>query len=346
MRSVIPFETEAKASRVDEILLEYDWMIGGAPDEPTARREFWQKEIDRIPTEQLLKQHQVRSVEQLVAEQNQFAPAVGGALTQTLVEPTNSHDGSSDNGQASVLGSAPPLFSLAADEAREIIFHISRPDKKLARITFQYPIFDRQTQTFGTVHYEPDKHHIVIRLKNSHSEKLKLATERLAGDLIRGKIEGRRSIRIMNAIRALAGAVLTAWFRMPDRHRGKIALARIKVLEPGNPVEAFSGTVIPEKSLASVVHERRSDVVLAGVFLSLGLAISLLSSPILLNFDYQTHTEHWINGWVPWFSGNMSRIGSAFFVAVFLPIIQILLHWRAVRRKPSIDWNIDVPKLT
>ena len=334
-------------------------MISGAPDGPTVRREFWQKEIDRIPTKELLKQHEVRSAEQLVAERDQFAPDIGESSTPTLGDAlieeigtltrqtrAYSRDGSSDNGQASVLGSAPPLFSLAADEAREIIFHISRYDKQLAKITFQYPIFDRQTQTFGTVHYEPDKHHIVIRLKNSHSEKLKLATERLAGDLIRGKIEGRRSIRIMNAIRALAGAVLTAWFRMPDRHRGRIAFARIKVLEPGRSVEAFSGSVIPERSLASVVHERRGDVILAGVFLTLGLAISLVSSPIMLNFDYQTHTEHWINGWLAWGSGNMSRIGSAFFVAVFLPIIQILLHWRAVRRKPSIDWSIDVAKLT
>jgi hypothetical protein len=151
---------------------------------------------------------------------------------------------------------------------------------------------------------------------------------------------------MMNAIRALVAAVLTAWFRMPYRHRGRIAFARIKVLEPGRSVEAFSGTVIPEKSLASVIHQRRSDLILAGVFLILGVTLSLLSSPMVLNFDYRTHVPHWINGWLAWGSGNMSRIGSAFFVAVFLPIIQILLYWRAVRRKPSIDWNIDVAKLS
>jgi hypothetical protein len=128
MRSVTPFETEAKASRVDEILSEYDWMIDGTPDEPKARREFWRKEIDKVPTKELLKQHEARSAQQLVAERDQFAPFmqdVGETLAQNLAETladetnTTAHqirtqvrDGSSDNGQAPVLGSAPPYSPL------------------------------------------------------------------------------------------------------------------------------------------------------------------------------------------------------------------------------------------
>jgi hypothetical protein len=378
MRAVIPFETEAKSSSLDEILAECDWMIDDPPSEPDARREFWRKEINKVRPEEVVDRHEAAFADEIALERDQLAvlfvgsggtpdrqpratgaeePLIGAERafrTRLRERPSDNGHGSSadndtessvDNSTGLLTDSDETLISLAADEAREILFHVAPADQQLARINFQYPIFDRHTQTFGSVHYEPDKHNTIIRLKNTQSEKLKIATERLVADLLRGKVESRRSVRAMNVLKAFGASFFTVWFRSPHRHRRLIAFSRIRVLEPRKSVEAFSGIVVAERSLGSVLRERRVDTILAAVFLTLGVTILILSSPEVLNLDFRMHSETWINGWLAWGSGNMSRIGSAFFVAVFLPIIQIVLHWRAVRRKSCVSWIIDVAKL-
>jgi len=367
MRSVIPFDIEAGPKKIDEILSEYDWMIGGSPAGAHERREFWLKEISKVPPHAILDKQEAAFHEQLAAEielltehlpdseeiinkQRSAIQAQESAIAAERRLMVGLTEKQSGNGRTPRSRPGDTLVSLAAGEAREILLHVSPHDRSIANITFQYPVFDRRTQTFGTVHYELDKdnvavHHVVIRLKNSQSEKLKVATQRLVADLNLGTVESRRSIRLLNALRALNISFLRLWYRSAHHSRRRIRFARIKVLEPGQSTEAFSGRVTAERSLASVIRERRSDIVVAGVFLTLGITTSILSSPMVYNFDYLTHAEKWTDGWLAWGAGNLSRIGSAFFVGVFVPLIQILLHWQSVRRKPSVSWNIDVADL-
>jgi hypothetical protein len=363
---------------VDGTLERYDWTIdleipsrsdrarnaddATSPDatsaEPTpaSRREYWLALIREITPSTVVSAQEsaVRSQQEAEERLSREGSAAALAVLELQHKATEAQEAAVIAGTERLIeadqqlpgGSAAGTFhsipELAAVEAAEILEHVAPTDRELARITFQYPIFDRQTQTFGTVHYEPDMHHTIIRLKNEQSEKLKAATQRLVEDLIIAGREVSRSVRALNAIRAAGRFLLRAWFRPAHRQRRQIAFGRIRVLEPRSANEAFSGEVVSERSLESVIRERRGDLIVAAVFLSLGVVVFLLSSPLVWNFDYKTHTQQWSDGWLPWIAGNLSRVGSAFFVGVFLPIIQIWLYWRNVRRKPSIEWHIDV----
>jgi hypothetical protein len=379
MRSVIPFETERAAASIDETLDEHDWLIdNGLPDGPSeplsdaegversnhvratkaAIRTHWLSLIEDVaPYSVLSAQEAALRSQQYAEEQLAEHPGEG---SQAVLQKQHSatavqkeaflaeeesllHQGdgnSSRPGFDAALGL--DISHLAAREAGEILKHVADTDKELAIITFQYPIFDRQTQTFGTVHYEPDMHHTTVRLKNEQSEKLKVATQRLVEGVVIGKPDVRRSARILNAARKAGRAITRLWFRSGHRYRRLIVFGRIRVLEPGSSNEAFSGTVVAERSLDSVIRERRGDLTIAGVFLFLGLTVSILSSPWIWDFDLRLHNGTWSDGWLAWVAGNLSRIGSAFFVGAFLPVIQIWLYWRSVRRKPSVEWHIDV----
>jgi hypothetical protein len=360
MRSVVPFETERDSSSIDETLSTYDWMIDAGITSPEERRAFWLLQIeDAAPHAVLLAQEAAWKSQQdaerelersfggeatIVLEKQHEATEAQAAAMVAERQIIVSTDGDGPAGSPRGVGPVPVrLVQLAAREAGEILHQVAEDDKELALITFQYPIFDRQTQTFGTVHYESDKHHTTIRLKNTHSEKLKIATQRLVEDVVRGRVPDRRSVRVWSATKAVGQSLLRAWFRSPHRYRRPVVFARVKVLEPRSSNEAFSGIVVAERSLAAVLRERRGDLIVAGVFLVLGVTASLLSSPWVWDFDRRLQTlTIWRDGWLAWAAGNMSRIGSAFFVGVFLPIIQVWLYWRSVRRKPSIEWNIDV----
>jgi hypothetical protein len=369
---VIPFETDAEAAKIDAILGEYEWMIPGAPDDPVQRREFWLQKIDealpevetkleewaraRREAESVFLEGELAEAEAVSARQKQARELQAKAIEADRAADLafrevqlagrshgNGHGKAGSNGHRP--SSEATLVILAAREAKEILRQIADDDQELARINFQYPIYDRRTQSFGTVHYELKTHESVIRLRNSHSEKLKIATGRLVEDLVRGKSRAYHSVRIVNV--AISGwhMLKKLWFRSERRHRRPIAFSRIRVLEQNKSNEAFSGTVIPERTFASVARERKSDITVASVLLFLAMLVLFLSSPWAFNLDFKQHHETWTNGWLAWGAGNASRIGSAFFVGIFLPLIQVFLHWRNVRRKASVSWNIDVAQL-
>jgi hypothetical protein len=361
MRSIIPFEVDKAATVVDRILDNFDWTM---PDQPEQATDFdWQDAVRQVPSrgalhaqEKALREQytaerelerlnlsklpsqeveQVRSAQHTaIAAQEVAIDREHGLLTMKTI-PENS------DGQKRAVMKLSEFQLLAATEARKILDIVAEEDKEYANLTFRYPIFDRRTQTWGTVHYEPTKHHAVIRLRNSHSEKLKIATQHLVEHLVLGD----RQVRHHSRAAVMAGLAKQManylWYQGWKRPAKPITFEHIKVLEAGTSNEAFTGAVVAEKSLISVLRERSDDLKVAGVFLFLGLTTLALSSPWLFNFDYRLKLQSWQDGWLSWFSGNLTRLGSALFVGVFLPLIQVWLYWRAVRRKPSIVWIVD-----
>lgn len=366
MRSVIPIETVATASEIDEILAKHDWMLDiDGIDNGQDRSNSWKQRVAAATPQRIVHDQEAALTSQLAAsnemkhevlvdsgqvqnalrQQELAIDAQSRAITAELQALSMDHTSGNSRHPYGQPFIASTLADKAAREANEIMAIIAAEDLEIAWIEFQYPIFDRQTQTFGTVHYEVSKHFITIRLKNPQPEKLKMATERIIYSLIEGETEPSTKVRLAHVATRFRSLLRAVWYRDSHRRRDPIAFGRIRVLEQGNSNEAFSGVVRPEQTLESVIRERRGDLLIASTFLFLALLIFILSSPWVWNLDYATHAERWTNGWLAWFAGNLSRIGSALMVGVFLPVISVWLAWRHVRRKPIVNWNTGVAEL-
>ncbi|HEY0453254.1 hypothetical protein [Actinophytocola sp.] len=216
------------------------------------------------------------------------------------------------------------LWRIGAGEARLILDQIAEADKPIAKITFQYPILHRRTATWGTVHFEDDGRQVVVRLHNSQSEKLKRATSKLIDIVIDGQYEQANPSRL----------------RVRRRNYKVVEFDKIRILEAGNSSEAYTGVVLDGRSLKTVAREQSSDLKIAAIFLSLSLLVAFTASPLVLDLDQRIFDQARTDGWLAWAAGNYARIGSALFVAIFLPLTHVLLYWRRVRKQPAINWNV------
>lgn len=361
MRAIIAFEVENGPGAVEEVLRQQGWTlelpegdswrtliarlppVGAWDSQWTAWRlqtqvehELARAEGQDLDPATLDDVRRARTAQNVASEAQRAAIEEQKVVLDRLAPDFLARGVSRDNN-----GEPKDLRALAASESELILGQIAAEDRDYALLTFQHPIYDRRTQTWGTVHYEPDhqQRHIVIRLRNSHSERLKRATQRLVAHLL-GDVEDEsraaRVRRLSSEIRALAHWL---WYR--KLRSDPMEFEPIKVLEPGSPREAFYGSVVSERTLGSVVRERRGDLFIAGIFGALGVASLLLESPLILDYDKRVHDlTIWHSGWLAWMAGNVGRLGTSLFVASFLPVIQVLLAWREVRRRPAVVWDL------
>jgi hypothetical protein len=360
MRSITSFQFEESADTVDRVLRSFEWSIADQSTELTSAQ--WQEAVEQAEPEVALDALQrvvrqqraaTRQLEHLTdADPEEGAEVVRAQRVATEAElrairqdqqyiARRAAETMVNGGRGTAQVVLDDFQRIAIREARYIFDQIAEEDQRYAILTFRYPIFDRTTQTWGTVHYEGGHRRAVIRLRNSQPERLRRATKRLVEDLIAGDPRARNRPRLIGlwyVVRELGRAV---WYKR-SRRRSRIVFEHVRVLESRSSREAFTGEVATERTLQSVLHERRGDLNVAAFFFFIGLATLLVSSPLVLNLDYVLHQNTaWKDGWLAWFAGNLSRLGSAFAVAVFLPIIQVWLHWRAVKRRPSIIWSAD-----
>jgi hypothetical protein len=149
-----------------------------------------------------------------------------------------------------------------------------------------------------------------------------------------------RILRFKIFFDTLRGLAQSALYRIPKQD-SRFTFLRIRVLEANSAIEAYSGDVQPARGFRWTLQQRRNDIRVAIVFLVLGFFVLLLESPLALNLDARLHDlTHWTNGWLSWYVGNVQRMGSALFVAIFLPVIQVFLFWRATKSQPSINWSV------
>jgi hypothetical protein len=237
-------------------------------------------------------------------------------------------------------------IQLAAQEAAAILEQLPRRSIEWARHTFEYPVYDRATESWGTVHFEPGGSggwlSAVIRFTNTNAELLKMVATRLVDRLFAHSRELLRAGRMKRVVRWLRQRTHDAWYDLNPLRAEPVEFELARVLAADTGEVAFSGKVVGRRSLRHVLRERRGEVKIATVFLSLGVLLLLVTSPLALDFDERIHNEGqtWHSGWLAWTGGNLSRISTALFVAVFLPVISLLLHWRDVRRSPSIEWHV------
>jgi hypothetical protein len=149
-----------------------------------------------------------------------------------------------------------------------------------------------------------------------------------------------RTLRIKIYYRSLKGVAQSVFYHVPKQYR-PYSFSRIRVLEANSYLEAYSGEVEPERGFRWTVRQRRTDIRVAVVFLLLGFSVLFAESPVVFNLDLRLHDlSHWTNGWLGWTVGNVQQMGSALFVAVFLPVIQVFLFWRAAEHQPYINWSV------
>lgn len=361
MRAIVAFEAQAGPEAIESLLAERGWSV------PPPEDQTWENIITQLPpvgawdsqwnawrlqtqAEQELVRAEGQDLDETtIAElrrareaQVQASEAQRKAIDEQRVVLDKIAPGFLAGDRRHVEAEQKDLFGLAASESELILGQIAPEDRNYALATFRHPIFDRRTQTWGTVHYETgnNQHHIVIRLRNSHSERLKRATQRLVAHVL-GEVEQEsRRARVRRLWDELRNAARWLWYR--EARDNAIDFDQIKVLEPGSPREAFYGSVVAERTLTSVLRQRRTDLLIATTFGLLGVIALILASPLVLNYDLRVHDlKMWHNGWLSWWAGNIGRLGSSLFVASFLPVINVLLHWQQVRRQPTVVWNLE-----
>lgn len=356
MRSITSFELRERATRIDQILASFEWRIPDSSTELTSSE--WQQVVRLQPAQGPLAAQESALRSQRIAEHEIHASVDLNGATELLHaqqvatqaqkeairEDRNyiAHTASSEEDTSETLAALNTFQRIATRQARYIFDQIAEDDQDYAYLTFRYPVYDRRTQTWGTVHYEDGHHRAVIRLRNAKPDRLKRATERLVENLVAGDPQARKRLRLSGLWRLACRAGHSIWFEGAAKRDLPIVFDHVRVLEPGNSNEAFTGIVVIERSIESVLHERRGDLKVAGFLLFLGLITLVIESPWVMNLDLRLHGEAvWQDGWLAWFAGNLGRLGSALFVAVFLPVIQVWLHWREVVRRPSITWSAD-----
>jgi hypothetical protein len=335
----LPEETAQAAEVQSSTTLDWNRLVNNmSPVHP----EKAVQEASRLThlAEEELEKSSPTSARRFSARQHEAVVNQAGTLLTEQIKTQAIANGQEDN-RLSFEGKKLSEFqSTAARQARLIIDQISEEDQPYALIAFMYPIFERETETWGTVHYESLQRHVVIRLRNPNSEKLKTASEHLVKSFLSELRPKEKTLRFKIFFEKLGGLVQTTLYRIPKQD-GPFTFLRIRVLEANSTMEAYSGDVQPARGFRWTLKQRKTDIGVAVVFLILGFSVLLLESPLALNLDTRLHSlTHWTDGWLSWYAGNIQRMGSALFVAIFLPVIQVFLFWRATKSKPYINWSV------
>jgi hypothetical protein len=361
----LPLQDDDPGAKVDAILRARGWLLPETPAQATdvssSATLDWNHLVSNMAPEHPRKmardasrlQHLVEAeLKQLQEDDPSRAPNFTiqqheaastqdtALLTERIELAINGNSGEEDT-FIRLDGKKLTKFQLsAAREARLILDQIWEEEQEYAVVAFKYPIFERESETWGTVHYEPGQRRVVIRLRNSNSEKLKSASEHLVKSFLTELHPKERIPRISILFHGLGSLAETVFYKQSKQDR-PYTFSRIRVLEANSPLEAYSGEVQPERGFRWTLQQRRNDIRVAVVFLLLGISVLIMESPWAFNVDVRLHNlTRWTDGWLSWFVGNVQRMGSALFVAVFLPVIQIFLFWRATKSQPYIYWSV------
>jgi hypothetical protein len=365
MRAIIPIDLalpladDDPGASVDAVLRTRGWLLPKTSEQATGSSDTldWNHLVTNMPPEHPRKVARDASRLQHLAEteleqfgnsdtsinfrtqQRDAADAQDSALLTERIELAINANSEEDS--LILDGKKISAFQFnAAREARLILDQIWDDDRAYALVAFKYPIFERESETWGTVHYERGQRHVVIRLRNSNSERLKAASEHLVKSFLTEIHPKQKVLRIRVLFTRLGNISQAVFYRVSKQDR-PYTFSRIRVLEANSSIEAYSGEVQPERGFRWTLQQRRTDIRVAIVFLLLGISVLLIETPLIFNLDEKLHNlTHWTNGWLSWFAGNVQRMGSALFVAVFLPVIQIFLFWRATKSQPYINWSV------
>jgi hypothetical protein len=338
----LPEESSQAAEVQSSTTLDWNRLVNNMPPEHPRQAARDASRLQHLAEEELdkLEKSNPTSARRFGTRQHDAVMNQEAALLTEEIESQAIVNGREDSSFA-FEGKKLSEFQLtAARQARLILDQIWDEDRAYALVAFKYPIFERETETWGTVHYESGQRHVVIRLRNSNSEKLKTASEHLVKSFLNELRPEEKTLRFKIFFEKLGGLVQSILYRIPKQD-SPFTFLRIRVLEANSAIEAYSGDVQPARGFRWTLKQRRTDIRVAVVFLVLGFSVLLLESPLLLNLDARLHgLTHWTNGWLSWYVGNVQRMGSALFVAIFLPVIQVFLFWRATKSQPYINWSV------
>jgi hypothetical protein len=143
------------------------------------------------------------------------------------------------------------------EKTEDILAHVAKEDQTLVKETLLFTIYDEETKTWGIVN-NPSDHVITFRLKNSVSERLKAACEKLVGQIQTHSFSHRKS----------------------PGHLFKFS-PRIDVLEPNSDNHAFSGEVLSPRRFLLAVAERKTEALVGGFAFIVAVCLLTLTSPII-----------------------------------------------------------------
>jgi hypothetical protein len=209
--------------------------------------------------------------------------------------------------------SLPQEHEVVEERRREILEHVKEGDRDIAEGTHLYTIYDADTRTWGTVS-NPTKGKITFRLKNSVSDRLKRATEKLIYDF-----------QTFSAGKLQLDEVGFDFHPM------------IEVLEPDSQNYAYSGEIIPKNKLKYAINQRKIEATVGLIAALFAVLFSLLTVPSIRSPLFQRLAPEWF----VWLSGFMERLATSAIVVATISWLNLLLHWLELRRRGVIRWSLD-----
>jgi hypothetical protein len=197
---------------------------------------------------------------------------------------------------------------LIKEKTADILGHVAEDDLTLVRETLLFAIYDEETKTWGIVN-NPSEHVITFRLKNSISERLKAASEKLVEQIQFSHNHGQL-------------------FKFSPR---------IDVLEPNSDNHAFSGEVLPIKRFLLAITERKTEALVGAFAFVVAACLLILTSPIVSEYILPAANSRWR----PWIAGNLERSTTAALIAGTLLWFEVLLHWFDIRRRSIVRWSLE-----
>jgi hypothetical protein len=199
---------------------------------------------------------------------------------------------------------------LIKERTEDILGHVANDDLTLVKATLLFAIYDEETKTWGIVN-NPSDNVITFRLKNSISERLKAACDKLVGH-----------------IQFLHSNNPGHLFRFSPR---------IDVLEPNSDNHAFSGEVLPPRRLLLAITERKTEALVGLFAFFVAVCLLIVTSPVV--------SEHILpaadSKWRQWIAGNLERSTTAALITGTLLWFEVLLHWFDIKRRSIIRWSFD-----
>ncbi len=194
-----------------------------------------------------------------------------------------------------------------------ILSHVASEDVVMVRETYQYTIYDDTTKSWGIIS-APARRLINFRLRNPDSDRLKAACEKLVTDLQGSNMSRKRG----------------------DIDISFTFVSKIEVLEPNSMDHAYSGEVLPARRIAYVLRKKRPEFwvgVLAGLS---ALIFLVLTIPPIAQLAYGSLSQDWIK----FTNGFFDRLATSAIVTATVSILNVILYWIDLRRKPIIIWNV------
>jgi hypothetical protein len=194
----------------------------------------------------------------------------------------------------------------------EIILQISPDDKEYAEKNIWFTVFDISTRSWGIVD-NPIHGTLVFRIKNSVSQRLERASQKLVDDLNKA----------------------------PNLKVGFDP--RIDVLQANTGQHAFFGEILLPKPFGRIrraISDRGIDATVGLIAGLIALALLIITIPSI-NPAVMSFLAITDKSWQDWWNGSFARLSTSAIVTFTVTWSGILVHWLRIRRKAIIDWSVD-----